>query len=501
MQNFGGVTPSQAKIDNLQNLYQNRRFNEAEKLAISITREFPKHQFAWLMLGALFTRSGRNSEALTANQRAVLLSPLNARAYSNLGVALKKMGRLDEAEESFTQAIKLKPDYAHAHTNLGNTLKALGRLEQAQASYKKAIKFKPNFAQAHINLGNTLKALGRLEQAEASYKQAIKLKPAHAETHYNLGNTLKELGRLAEAEACFTQAIELKSDYSEAHNNLGVMLSELGRLSEAEASYKKAIQSKPDYAEAHNNLGNVFKTVGKLGEAIASLKKAIELKPDYAEAKYILAALSGETIATAPRGYVEGLFDNFAAKFESSLVNNLEYKIPRVMAEIIIKDCEFDSLGSIIDLGCGTGLFGIEIKQFCKRLEGVDLSEKMLYEANEKNVYDKLIKQDILAYLSTESLDFDYFISTDVFVYIGDLSDVFRLIKSRNKTGGKIAFTTEDCDGDGFFLEQSGRYSHSKNYIESLCKKFFYQLRYFETQALRKEKNKFINGGLYILEF
>ena len=122
-------------------------------------------------------------------------------------------------------------------------------------------------------------------------------------------------------------------------------------------------------------------------------------------------------------------------------------------------------------------------------------------KAKERNVYNKLIKQDIVAYLSNASLNFDYFVSTDVFVYVGDLSDVFRLIKSRNKTGGKLVFSTEDYNGDGFFLEQSGRYSHSKKYIESLCEKFGYKLRHFETQNLRKEKNQYISGGLYLLEF
>ena len=125
----------------------------------------------------------------------------------------------------------------------------------------------------------------------------------------------------------------------------------------------------------------------------------------------------------------------------------------------------------------------------------------MLDKAKEKNVYNKLVKQDIVDYLSNASLNFDYFVSTDVFVYIGELSDVFRLIKSRNKTGGTLAFSTENHDGDDFFLEQSGRYSHSKKYIEGLCGKFGYELRYFETHALRKEKNQYISGGLYLLEF
>jgi len=500
-QNLKTYNPSQEQLSSLLEHYQNGRFSDAEKLAKFITQEFPKHQFGWKVLGAVLQQTGRSVESLIPMQKSVQLAPQDAEAHSNLGATLKEAGRLDEAEASFKRAIALKPDYAEAHSNLGATLRELGRLDESEASYTRAIALKPDYAEAHGNLGNTSLELGKLDEAEASYKQAIALKPDYAEAHSNLGATLKEVGRLDEAEASYKQAIALKPDYAEAHGNLGGMLQELGRLDEAEASYKRAIALKPDYAEAHGNLGVMLQELGRLDEAEASYTQAIALKSDHAQAKHMLAALSGETTATAPLEYVEALFDNYATKFENSLVDNLKYKIPKVIAEMIIKDSKFDLLGSVMDLGCGTGLFGKEIKQFCEHLEGVDLSEKMLGEASKKKIYNELIKEDILAYLSNASLNFDYFISVDVFIYIGDLSDVFRLIKSRNKIGGKLAFSTEIYDGNDFFLEQSGRYSHSKNYIEDLCKKFGYKLRHYETQALRKDKNEYIIGGLYLLDF
>ncbi len=461
----------------------------------------PDYAQAHYNLGNTLKELRRLDEAEASYNQAITLKPDYAEAHSNLGVTLQGLGRPEEAEASFRQAIALKPDYAEAHYNLGNTLQELGKLDEAEASYTQAITLKPDYAEAHSNLGNTLKELGKLDEAEASYNQAIALKRDYPEAHSNLGNTLQELGRLDEAEASYVQAIALKPDFAEAHYNLGNTLQKLERLDESEASYKQALALKPDFAEAHFNLGNTLKGLGKLDESEASYKQALAFKPDYATAKHMLAAVSGQTTATAPRDFVEGLFDNYASTFESSLVDNLEYKTPRLIAEMIIKDSKFDLLGSIMDLGCGTGLFGTEIKKFCKHLEGIDLSEKMLDEAKQKDVYDKLIKQDIITYLSNGSLNFDYFISTDVFVYIGDLCDVFRLIKSRNRKGGKLAFSTEDYNGDGFFLEQSGRYSHSKKYIESLCETYGYDLRHFETQDLRKEKNQYITGGLYLLDF
>jgi tetratricopeptide (TPR) repeat protein len=276
--------PPQAQVKTLLEHYQNRRFGDAEKLAISVTHEFPQHQFAWKVLGAIFGQTDRNSEAVNANQTAVELVPQDADAHNNLGVTLQELGRLDEAEASYTQAIALKPDFAKAHSNLGITLRELGRLDEAEASYTQAITLKPDFAEAHSNLGRMFREQGRLDEAEASYTQAIALKPDFAKVHNNLGVMQQELGRLDEAEASYTQAITLKPDFAEAHSNLGRMLQGRGRLDEAEASCAQAIALKPDFAQAHSNLGNTLRELGRLDEAEASYTQAITLKPDFAEA-------------------------------------------------------------------------------------------------------------------------------------------------------------------------------------------------------------------------
>jgi tetratricopeptide (TPR) repeat protein len=286
-QNLKAISPSDTEIKSLLEHYQNGRYDDAEKLAKSITQQFPEHQFGWTVLGAVLKQTGRVIDSLTAMQKSVKLAPQDAKAHYNLGNTLKELGRLDEAEASYKQVIALKPDYAEAHFNLGITLQELGRLDEAEASYKQAIVLKPD-ADAHCNLGIALQALDRLEEAEASYTQAIALEPDFALAHSNLGNTLNELGRLDEAEASYTQAIALKPDYAEVHHNLGNTLKELGRLDEAEASYTHAIALKPDYAEAHNNLGNTLQALDRLEEAEASYTQAIALKPDFALAHYNL---------------------------------------------------------------------------------------------------------------------------------------------------------------------------------------------------------------------
>ncbi len=276
--------PSQTQLRTVLEHYQNGRFDDAEKLAIFLTKEFPKHQLAWKVLAVILGQSGRNSEALKANQISVVLSPQDAEAHNNLGNTFRELGRLKKAKATCVQAITLKPDFVEAHRNLGNALQELGRLEEAEASYTQSIALKPSFAEAHNNLGVTLKELGRFAEAEASYTQSIALKPEYAEAHNNLGNMLKEQGRLDEAETSYRQAITLKPDLAAGHSNLGNMLKEQGKFEEAEASYRQAIKLNSNLAEIYSNLGVVLKELGRFEEAEASYAQSIALKPDYAVA-------------------------------------------------------------------------------------------------------------------------------------------------------------------------------------------------------------------------
>ena len=146
-------SPSQLQLTTLLDHYQNGRYSDAETLALSITQEFPNHQFGWKVLGVILKQQGRIDESLVANQKSVQLSFQDAEAHSNLGNTLKELGRLDEAITSYKQAIDFKPDFAEAYSNLGVTLQELGRLDEAEISYKKAIELNHNYIEAHYNLG------------------------------------------------------------------------------------------------------------------------------------------------------------------------------------------------------------------------------------------------------------------------------------------------------------------------------------------------------------
>ncbi len=277
------LSPSQTQLKTLLDYFQKNLFDKAEKLALSITQDYPNHQFAWKVLGAVLSQTGRCEMAVGVNQKALKISPKDFELHNNLGNALRETGKLEEAEASYKKAIALKPNHAEAHYNLGNILNDIGKLEAAVISYKKAISYKTNHLNAYNNLGLLNKKLGKLKEALDNFREAISLKPNFVEAHINLGNTFKELGRLEEAETIYKKIIRLKPDYPEAYNNLGLILKDLGRLGEAEYCYKKALEFNPYYARAHNNLGNVFSNQAKFEEAELSFNQAITLQPHYPE--------------------------------------------------------------------------------------------------------------------------------------------------------------------------------------------------------------------------
>ena len=216
--------PSKQQIIILLDHYKAGRYVDAEKQALSITRKFPKHQFALKVLAASLKQNGKIKESLVVCQKSVKLYPNDAEGHSNLGVLQQMQSRLKEAETSFRQSISLNPGYAEVHNNLGNTLQGQGRLKESETSFRQSISLKPDYAEAHCNLGNILQIQGRLNEAETSYKKAIVLKPNFAKAYNNFGVLLKDLGKLSEACSSFIQAINLNPNFNNAYENLSITI-------------------------------------------------------------------------------------------------------------------------------------------------------------------------------------------------------------------------------------------------------------------------------------
>lgn len=95
---------------------------------------------------------------------------------------------------------------------------------------------------------------------------------------------------------------------------------------------------------------------------------------------------------------------------------------------------------NILDLGCGTGLCGELLCAMSRKLIGVDLSSGVLEVAREKEKYDELVEQEVVAYLNECGQSFDVIVAADLLVYLGDLSSLFAAAQAVLTGGGLFVF-------------------------------------------------------------
>ena len=492
---------NQEQLQNLLDLYNLGKFEELIEKSIVLEKEYPNSVILNNILGASYGEIGEFEKAIDCYKQALSSQPDSAETYNNLGNTMKEKGEIAAAINNYKLALNIAPNYACAYYNIGIALVEGGDKTGSIENFKRAISINPNYVEAYSSLGHVLEQKSDFEGALSCYKEVLKFKPDCTTTHFIIGNLYNSLGDNKAALDSYRIVLSASPEHSEAYNNMGVTLQNIGDLSGAINSFKLAIKSRTDYCEAYCNLGAALQKAGYVVSALDKYNHALKIKPNYPEAKYLAASLTGETPLTAPKEYVEKLFNGYAENFEYSLIETLEYDLPKIITELLVENNTNNSLGSVLDLGCGTGLFGHQVSKFCNFLAGIDISESMLEKATQKKVYNNLHHDEITQHLSEAVLDYQYFVAADVFIYVGDLFTVFKEIKMRNKGAGKLAFSTEHSYGDGFFLERSGRYSHSESYIRSLCLKLGYELSHFSKINLRKENGKFLEGGVYILDF
>ena len=417
----------------------------------------------------------------------------------NFILKLQICGMLEKANVEINTLIEYFPKSWKLYNLSGAINFGLSIFDKSILSFIKSFKINPNSEQSYINLGGTLLNLDEINTAILYFKKALKINSKNSKAFNNLGLALQKKGEFNKAKSCFLKAIKIQPNYTDCYFNLGILFNHTNNFRKSIEYYKKAIFYKPNYVEAYYNMGLVFQKHNKNKEAIYCFEKACEINPKFLEAKHHLDALTGNNPSNPPNSYVAKLFDFYAPTFEKSLIGELEYKTPELIKKMLLKN-NYKSIGSVLDLGCGTGLLGDKLKKYCSLIDGIDLSKSMLEEAKKKNIYRQLFHLDIINFLKNQKLEYDNYISADVFVYLGDLSQIFELINSRCQRKASFLFTTENDENNDFKLQKSGRYSHSTKYIESLSSTFNFDIIDFEISKIRKDKGKDIMGGIYLLK-
>jgi tetratricopeptide (TPR) repeat protein len=117
-------------------------------------------------------------QAVALYEKAILLDPGLAIAYTNLGNVRFRMGDEPGAEELYRRALEIDTRQPEAHYNLGYVLLERGLAQQAVSYFEAAIKADPRFADAHYNLAMAYESLGDKARARVHWKVYLDIEPA-----------------------------------------------------------------------------------------------------------------------------------------------------------------------------------------------------------------------------------------------------------------------------------------------------------------------------------
>jgi predicted TPR repeat methyltransferase len=175
----------------------------------------------------------------------------------------------------------------------------------------------------------------------------------------------------------------------------------LGDVKAALQAFDRALEEDPQSAQAWSDRGSLMRELQRFDEAARCFDKALSLGGDAELNGYYLASVrAGDAPATPPRRYVEALFDDYAADYQSHVVESLGYRGFEVLLRPLIEPAK--RYEHVLDLGCGTGLCGPLIAPRADVVDGVDVSGAMLEEARKLGIYRELIHAELGAFSRDE---------------------------------------------------------------------------------------------------
>lgn len=261
--------------------------------------------------------------------------------------------------------------------------------------------------------------------------------------------------------------------------------------------------------EAYNR-GLDLQKSGDFAGAAQAFRQALALDPDDTGGVSIRLAAMGAATSPAkmPDAYVATLFDQHADVFDEILVDELGYCVPLLLRDLLDR-LNLSSFDRLLDLGCGTGLTGMALLDCTSHRTGVDLSEKIVELAFDREVYDDLYVGEAVEFLCEfEEEDgqrpaWDLITATDVFPYLGAVEPFLNGAVMRLSPGGYLAFSTETLpdpvmSGQPYMVGPKNRFAQGEGYIRTALATAGFDILAMEPITVRLEEGEPVPGHLLV---
>ncbi len=487
-------------LNNLANAYKkNLKYEEAIRYYLQAIGLNPEYAQAHNNLATIYALQNNYQQALTHYVKAVNAEPDFSAAHFNLGLLLLRNNQLAAAKTQFNNVISLYPDHTEAQFYLGVLNLEDNLLVEAEQCLQKVLEQDNEHVDALINLGVIALKKEQNQLAVDYFSKALALDNENIDARNNLAATFMHHDRFENALMHYDVLLIKDPDNIEYLYNSGVAQMALGHLNEAIIFFEKVLSLQNRHTPSLNNMAAIYLKMDQRETSREYLRQALAINPQDTISKHMLHALSGSKEADTTPEYAQNLFNNYALYYDQHMQGQLNYSIPQHIGRMI-HQLELIQVNKTLDLGCGTGLTGVVLREISKQLTGVDIAAKMLAHAKEKGIYDVLTQNELTEFLKENKHHFDLIVAADVLPYFGDLDALFDAIHQHLNTEGYFIFTTEISKTIPWLLEPSARFSHHPDYIKELAERYKFQLDKQEKVPARLQNQQPLEVMLYALK-
>ncbi len=491
--------------------------------ALSFYSKYPQNAAAVAQEGYIYLQKGQNDFAFSAFQKAITLDQSCLTALIGQALIFRKEGRHSEAlnilEKAYQVGNSAELDYQFSVQNrlCQNEKKALQYIESAltkeqpaafynekglileklndwagaQKAYETAVQVNQYAPDSFANLGNLWLKQKEFRVAEDYYKKALALDETFLNAHHNLAVALCAQGRKAEGLEHYREALLIDKTHIPSLYNLAMLLEETGDFEEAAGLYFNilALKAQPPAVEfrIESTLAALYEQ-GKEAqkEAVRFAKGWVKHFPNSIVAKHTLNALTHEAEdETSAFAYAKTLYEAFADTYDEKMKDLKAAALNETLH--YLNAVPLKNLGTVLDLGCGTGLLGAGLSKPFEKLIGVDLSKEMLKKAEQKNIYSRLIEKEVSAFLKTDTHHYHFIIAIELSGYLPSLESFISLVRERTAPNGLFVFSIENGTTAKGELSAQGRYLYAPKTVEKLMRENKFQVTETKEIALRKE--------------
>lgn len=460
----------------------------------------PDYAQALNNLASVYALQGNVQQALHYYRLAVHADPGFTAAHYNLGLLLLKNNQLDAAKKQFKNVLSLHPHHTDATFYLGVLLLESQKLDQAEQAFNDVLTDNGEHVQALTNLGVIALKRDNGQLAIDYFTKALGFDNQHQDARNNLAATFIHHDRFENALMHYDVLLQQEPHNIEYLYNAGVAQMALGHLQEATDHFETLLSLQDYHFATLNNLAAIQIRLGERNQAITLLKRALAANPNDEASSFMLHALTGqEKNPKASSTYISNLFNNYALYYDQHLQGALKYNIPQQVGRLLHR-LDGHKKSYTIDLGCGTGLCGIVLREISEHLIGIDISAKMLAQAKNKEIYDQLIESELIRFLEHDKQCYQLAVAADVLPYFGELDRLFAAVRHHLSSEGLFVFTHEISETQPWQLQESARFSHHTDYIKSLCKQLDFEIIEQEIIVARQQYEQPLEVMLYAVK-